>query len=167
MASYDDDTSEPRGSRSEVRARLAGPAIALIVTAIISILGWIGYLGYNIVTLPAQRELQEQLMKQQQQQFQQKGLNAKQMEQVQQFQQMGMNIGIGLVIGLTIIGILGALLILIGGLKMKNAQSYGLALTASIVAVIPCVSPCCLLGIPFGIWALVVLNNPDVKAAFR
>ena len=25
---------------------------------------------------------------------------------------------------------------------------------------------CCLLGVPFGIWALVVLNKPEVKAQF-
>jgi hypothetical protein len=50
---------------------------------------------------------------------------------------------------------------------MKNLQSYGLAMTASIVAMIPCISPCCILGLPFGIWALVILNRPEVKAAFR
>jgi hypothetical protein len=31
---------------------------------------------------------------------------------------------------------------------------------------IPCISPCCLLGLPIGIWALVVLLKPEVKAAF-
>ena len=38
---------------------------------------------------------------------------------------------------------------------------------AAIVAMIPRISPCCLLGLPFGIWALVVLSNGTVKAAFR
>ncbi len=45
-------------------------------------------------------------------------------------------------------------------------QSYGFAMTASIIAMIPCISPCCLLGLPFGIWALVVLSKPEVKSAF-
>ena len=40
-------------------------------------------------------------------------------------------------------------------------------MTAAIVAVIPCVAPCCLLSLPFGIWALVVLGDSSVKAAFR
>jgi len=26
---------------------------------------------------------------------------------------------------------------------------------------------CCLLGIPFGIWSLIALNNPDAKSAFQ
>jgi predicted Zn finger-like uncharacterized protein len=38
--------------------------------------------------------------------------------------------------------------------------------TACILAMIPCVN-CCILGLPFGIWGLVVLNKPEVKDAFR
>ncbi len=52
-----------------------------------------------------------------------------------------------------------------GAMKMKDLQSYGLAMTAAILAIIPCFSFCCT-GIPFGIWALVVLLNKDVKPAF-
>lgn len=54
-----------------------------------------------------------------------------------------------------------------GGLKMKNLESYGLAMAGSIVALIPCIGSCCCLGIPVGIWALIVLNKPEVKSAFR
>jgi hypothetical protein len=38
-------------------------------------------------------------------------------------------------------------------------------MVASIFAMLPC-NPCCLLGLPIGIWALVVLSNEDVKDAF-
>lgn len=54
-----------------------------------------------------------------------------------------------------------------GGLKMRNLEGYGLAMAAAIIACIPCCSPCVILGIPFGIWALVVLNDAQVKASFR
>jgi predicted Zn finger-like uncharacterized protein len=54
---------------------------------------------------------------------------------------------------------------LLGAVKLKNLQSYGLALTSCILAILP-VHCCCILGLPFGIWGLVVLNNPDVKDAF-
>lgn len=40
-------------------------------------------------------------------------------------------------------------------------------MAVSILSMVPCVSPCCLLGLPVGIWALVVLNTPEVKQAFR
>ncbi len=66
-----------------------------------------------------------------------------------------------------IVGLAVAGLIVFGALKMKDLQSHALAMVAAIVAMVPCVSPCCLLGLPVGIWALVVLLKPEVKAAFR
>lgn len=67
----------------------------------------------------------------------------------------------------SIIGILISGLILFGALKMRKLESYGLAMASSIVAMIPCISPCCILGLPIGIWALVVLTKPEVKGAFH
>jgi hypothetical protein len=58
-------------------------------------------------------------------------------------------------------------LILVGASKMQSLQNYSLAVTASVLAMLPCISPCCLLGLPFGIWALVVLNRPEVKSQFN
>jgi len=72
---------------------------------------------------------------------------------------------IGVVSG--IIGILVSGLILVGAMKMKKLESYGLAMAVSIIAMIPCFSPCCLIGLPIGIWAVVVLSKPEVKSAFH
>ena len=58
------------------------------------------------------------------------------------------------------------ILILIGALKMRKCQSYGLAMTASILCIL-CDWGCCCLGIGGGIWAIVVLSKPEVKAAFH
>jgi hypothetical protein len=60
-----------------------------------------------------------------------------------------------------------AIVIFMGALKMKKLQSYGFAMTVSVIAMLPCVSPCCIVGLPIGIWALVVLNKAEVKAAFN
>ena len=65
------------------------------------------------------------------------------------------------------IGILVAAFIIFAALKMKELRQYELSIAASIVAMIPCISPCCILGLPIGIWCLVVLLRPDVKAAFQ
>jgi hypothetical protein len=56
--------------------------------------------------------------------------------------------------------------VLYGGIKMKNLERYGICVAASIIAMIPCLCPCCVIGIPFGIWALIVLNKPEVKPYF-
>jgi hypothetical protein len=55
--------------------------------------------------------------------------------------------------------------VLFGAIKMLRLQQFGLVMTAVIVAMVPC-QCCCLLGLPFGIWALVVLNKPEVKSHF-
>jgi hypothetical protein len=68
---------------------------------------------------------------------------------------------------LSVIGLLVSGLIFFGGLKMRKLENYGLAMTASIVAMIPCISPCCLVGLPIGIWAVVVLSKPEVKGGFH
>lgn len=73
--------------------------------------------------------------------------------------------GIGAVFN--VIGIVIAVVIFMGAGKMKNLQSYGFAMAATILAMIPCISPCCLIGLPVGIWALVVLMKPEVKGAFQ
>jgi len=72
---------------------------------------------------------------------------------------------IGVISG--VIGLLMSAVVLLGALKMKKLESYGFAMAASIIAMVPCVSPCCLLGLPIGIWALVVLMKPEVKSAFH
>ena len=60
-----------------------------------------------------------------------------------------------------------SLVTLLAGVRMLQRRSYGLVMTGVILAIIPCFSACCCLGLPFGIWALVVLSNAEVKAAFR
>ena len=51
-------------------------------------------------------------------------------------------------------------------LRMRSLRSYGLCQLGAILAVIPCIGPCYLLGIPFGIWALIALNRPGVREVF-
>ena len=65
------------------------------------------------------------------------------------------------------IGLLIAGLIIYASMEMKKLKQWGLAVAASILAMVPCISPCCIIGLPIGIWALVVLMKDEVKAAFR
>jgi hypothetical protein len=74
--------------------------------------------------------------------------------------------GVGGVVG-AIVGLGFDGLVIFGAMKMKQLQSYGLAIAASIIAMLPCISCGCLLGLPIGIWSLVTLSKPEVKSAFR
>ncbi|WP_223643108.1 hypothetical protein [Corallococcus sp. EGB] len=70
-------------------------------------------------------------------------------------------------VALTVPGLVLNALVAFGGWKMKNLQSYGLSMTAAIICCIPCCGPCMCLSLVPGIWSLIVLNKPEVKAAFR
>ena len=65
------------------------------------------------------------------------------------------------------IGVLIAVLLVYASVKMKELNQWGLCMTASILAMIPCISPCCIIGLPIGIWCLTVLTKPSVKATFH
>src|SRR5262245_33786343 len=58
------------------------------------------------------------------------------------------------------------LAIALGAISMLRLKNYASAYTAAVLSVIPVCSPCFLLGIPFGIWAIIVLNRPEVKQRF-
>ena len=126
----------------DAAARVNGPAIGLVVTAGVGLaLQVLGLLG-NLLGI---------------------GMGAGQMGG-QDGAMLMMQGTLGIVSGL--IGIAIGVVILMGALKMKKLESYGFAMAAAILAMIPCISPCCLLGIPFGIWALVVLLDESVKSSF-
>ena len=129
---------------TDAASKVAGPAIGLIVVASLSLVLIVLNL---IMTLSGANTLQMQ------------NFGGQSAELVKFMQGSGMIIGA--ILGFVIYG-----LILLGAIKMKKLESYRFAMTASILALLPC-SACCVVGLPFGIWALVVLNKPEVKAAFH
>jgi hypothetical protein len=54
--------------------------------------------------------------------------------------------------------------IIAGAAQMKRLARYRLAIVASILAIL--IPPGALAGLPFGIWSLVLLSQPEVRAAF-
>ena len=58
-------------------------------------------------------------------------------------------------------------LTLVAGIKMLQRRSYGLVMAGVIIGMIPCLSGCCCTGLPFGIWALIVLSNEEVRKSFH
>lgn len=60
---------------------------------------------------------------------------------------------------------LGSIVVILGGFRMMRLEGYLLSVTSSILAMV--VTPGNLVGLPMGIWALVVLLRPDVKEAFN
>jgi hypothetical protein len=57
--------------------------------------------------------------------------------------------------------------ILWGAIAMLRLSSYRDAFVAAVLSLIPVCSPCFVLGIPFGIWAIIILMRPEVRAKFQ
>jgi hypothetical protein len=123
---------------------IAGPATGLLITAVIG--GFFVFLsllfnlfGFSMGAMMAE-DAQEQFMQ-------------------------WMSGGFG--IASSVLGLLVAGFLIYASMEMKKLSQWGLAVGASVVAMLPCVSPCCLIGLPVGIWCLVVLTKPEIKTAFR
>jgi hypothetical protein len=124
------------------------PAIALLVTGCLYALGGLGFCGLGAYGFTATPPLPS-------------GPNAEMMAEYRSAYQRSaaMYSSSGL------FALVVSALIIFGAWQMRNLKSYGLALTSSILAMIPC-HLCCMVGLPIGIWALIVLLKTEVKSAF-
>ena len=125
--------------------RLAGPALGLIITASLSLAMSVCITAIYVVVL---------LMTLSGRNF------------GNQPAPPNLELGAAILIVVGVLGILRGTLVIVGAVKMKSSNNYGLAMAAAIVAVIPCLS-CWLIEAPFGVWALVALNDRAVHGAFR
>ena len=125
-----------------MESKVKGPAIGLIVLGAIGIvLGVLGVLGIGGADADALAQVDEQT----------RGI----LEAVNKF---------GRAWGVLVL--LSSAFVVWGGLQMKGLKSWLPALLACFVVMTPLVSCSCVLGIPIGIWGLIVLFNAEVKAAF-
>jgi len=67
----------------------------------------------------------------------------------------------------SILEIVGCGIVIAGSASMLSMRYYPLGFIAAVLTMIPGTSACCLLGLPLGIWTIVVLLRPEVRAAFR
>ncbi|MCE9669591.1 hypothetical protein LY474_17490 [Myxococcus stipitatus] len=139
--------NHPGGAGVNAKEAVSIPAILLMVSSALTFLYYLVSLA-----LPANQEALEQV------------LNNPQLEQFRGAFEFIYS-GTGRFVSSLPVLVINALTFF-GALKMKNLQSYGLAMAGAIAAIIPCCGPCLCLGIPLGIWALVVLSKPEVKASF-
>jgi hypothetical protein len=162
----DRDDDEPL-TREELKRKVKLPAIFLIIIGVL----YLVYAGWSLVASTVLFDQQwDQVMAQQQAQQQaQVQANPQRAQAAQATQDMmnGMR-SLAQVVAVAVsvvIGILAAV-ILFGASKMLTASSRGWGMAAAIIALIPLNCWVWLLGMGFAIWALVVLNNPQVKLAF-
>jgi len=132
-----------RAALDEIR----GPAIALMIVGIINCILGILRIGLS-VWIMAMHELEQ-----------------RNRPEFDSMQPMMIFAGVSGII-IAILGIVAGAFVIYGAIKMRKLKGYRWAMASSILAMIPVISFCCILGLPFGIWSIVVLCKPDVKDAF-
>ncbi len=142
------------GKQSAALQRVKAPSVALMVTAILDII--FGIWGLVRAIFPPNMDAINAQLQQ---------LNN---PQLQEMLGKWLHFAYGPIgIASNLLGLLLSVLILMGALKMQSLRSYEFSVTAAILALLPCMTPCCLIGLPFGIWALTVLHAPEVRSQFR
>jgi hypothetical protein len=79
--------------------------------------------------------------------------------------QDGFTIGVIVQLVLLAIGLGIGLSILMAGLQLRRLRNYRNVFLCSVISLLPCTT--CFWGLPFGVWALLVLRDPAVKPAFE
>jgi hypothetical protein len=132
------------------RERVKGPAIGLLVIGVLGVIASLYGVAQSLFGLGG-------------------AITA---EQAQELQDAGMpEWAMGAMMGgsilFNVLGLAGSAFVAYAGLQMQKLRSHGLAQVASVLVMIPCVSSCCcIVGIPIGVWALIVLNKPEVRSSF-
>ena len=169
MSGYADDPSlNPRPGVVEMtRAAVAGPATFLILNALLGLV-LLGLLSVPVVFQPEKMlDTLEDMLAQQPQSPEKQQAQDDVAEARRQLNDPDRRRAI-VTQNAVILGIPAVLnaVALLGGLYMRRASGYPLAVTAAILSLVPLATGCCVTGLPFGIWALVVLARPEVKAGF-
>ena len=148
-------TPVPTVSPDRVRSLVAAPAIAMLIVGIVfALFGLFGALGAALGWTA-------------------EALNQNRGGMPPEFARMMENLGgrVAVVVSLFHLAVAG--LVIFVSIKMRKLEGYALAITSSILIMVPCVTPfffcipCCMAGLPVGIWSLIVLMKPEMKSAFH
>ncbi len=157
------ESMTPAGiSREEALARVNVPGILLLITGVLSIFG--ALTNFGIPTLmPQFLQFVSEAMNED------PNATEEQRQQIEEgIQALDSPLNKAFYFGSGLVSLLGAIVMCIGAVRMRNLQSYGLSMAACICAVCPVVSACCgcIFPIAIGIWGIVVIANQDVKSHF-
>jgi hypothetical protein len=158
----DDHLDEPRDDDEIIRKAkdaVKGPAIGLLVMAVLGVIAM--PLGvYQYINLPKEFEKAKLEFEKNPQMKDDEKQKAKEiMDMIENAAKVGLPASIGLNVIITLISG-------ISGFKLMNLSSPGFVKFGSILTLLPCSGLCCILNLIFGIWPLVTLGKPEVKAGF-
>lgn len=164
---YGTDSGDPHpGLSSMAGQRLTLPGIFLIVIGVLNILASIAPFSVAFFGMRFSPEEFEKVLRSDPNQQD----NLRKMKEHNLTFQDLLDIYVKGGIGYGVVILIASFLIIVAGICMLRRKARSLAILGAITAALPCISPSScpfLIGLAVGIWALVVLVNQEVKAAFR
>ncbi len=159
-----DDPQRPPDDGA-VRGRVMPPAIFLLVVSVLNLLAGIYCMVDGIFVKEGGADVEAQMQKQwdDMEPSQKDAMSQVGIKSAHDLLMLGANFYLGWGGLMALI----AVLTLFGSIRMLSLHSYGLGMFGAVLTAIPCVTPCCLIGQIAGIWAIIVLMNPDVRRAFH
>lgn len=135
---------EPKGGGADALAQLKAPAICMLIVSCVSILAMLIDLVMRIININAGN--------------------------VPVFgdnpaAEQGAIVGAYVGAGVDVLNLIAQFVVIAGCMAMLKGRGKSIASMAAVLSMIPCISGCCILNIPFGIWAFIVLKKPEVDQA--
>jgi hypothetical protein len=146
--------ADPDAARARALAMVQAPAMCLLIFALVSV---VACLALGAMTLSGV-DLNQGMMKLFK--INPPAPSAGQEATQRQFARISgvANVTLGVVWNLTVA---------LGAYRMRQLRSRGLAMTAAVLAIVPCFSVCCLASMPIGLWAVTTLGKPEVSPHFK
>jgi serine/threonine protein kinase len=158
----------PKTPEQQVR----GPAIGLLVTGVLHTIALLlvfvvggGLVLHGGYSLPGPKEMKQTAPAAAPDSIERDGYKVSVPEPVVGTTANIAALGAFVLIVYTIVGLAMGVFMVAGAWKMLHLRSLHLAMACSCLALVPC-NVLWLLGLPLGLWALVVLQRPAVQAAF-
>ena len=165
------------------KSQVTAPAICLLVLSILGIVNSIAGVAQSLLfknSMPQvmqeittmQERMEADMEKQQRKRAEEMGVEytprpRPPMREMNDFMGKLMMQGGSFGVVFSLLGVVFSSVSIAGGFSMLSLRHYPLAIAAMVLTMMPGTSPCCLLGLPLGIWGLVVLFRPEVRAAFQ
>ena len=133
----------------DMKSRILAPGVALLVVGILGFLAMAGTFSMVLISFAFNPAILEP-----------QGIELS--EEEKQIQSTMLFI----TIGYYGVSALAQIPVILGGIGMIRCKWKSMVYFGSIISVIPCCSSFFVIGIPFGIWALVVMSDSNVRASF-
>lgn len=130
---------------SPVKSKLMGPGISLIIVGSLGLLCMGGYFILTMIGLAMDPSISTPP------------------PAADEAERAGFYVGVYGTLGAMGLSTLMQIFVILGGVNFVRQKGRGMAMAACILSLIPCLSSCCIFGMPFGIWGLMVLADPNVK----